>query len=127
MGQSVAVEEERDNPSASSKVVLLTMFKCVMSQSVSFFFFFFFFLRCKIRFFLGSHTSLHSFSLISSFLWPAYLLHFFSFLFSFFSFPLNTTQTFLSYSLILSHGIHPKSTSPPSFFRQDHRKIVVNL
>ena len=125
MGQSVAVEEERDNPSASSKVVLLTMFKCVMSQSVSFFFFFF--LRCKIRFFLGSHTSLHSFSLISSFLWPAYLLHFFSFLFSFFSFPLNTTQTFLSYSLILSHGIHPKSTSPPSFFRQDHRKIVVNL
>ena len=49
MGQSVAIEEERDNPSVSSKVVLSTMFKCVMSQSV----FFFFFKRCKIRFSFG--------------------------------------------------------------------------
>ena len=124
MGQSVAVEEERDNPSASSKVVLSTMFKCVMSQSVSFFFFFFFKGVRSDFFWVPTLPSTHFHSSLHSF---GRLTYFTSFLFLFFSFPLNTTQTFLSYSLILSHGIHPKSTSPPSFFRQDHRKIVVNL
>ena len=33
MGQSVTAEEERDNPSASSKVVLSTMFKRACSSS----------------------------------------------------------------------------------------------
>ena len=65
----------------------------------------------------------HSFSLLSLSFWLVLTSPHFSFLsFSSFSFLSSTSL----HSLILSHGTHSKSTSPPSFFRQDHRKIFVN-
>ena len=62
----------------------------------------------------------HSFSLFLS-LSPVLTSPHFSFLsFSSFSFPSSTSL----HSLILSHGTHSKSTSPPPFFRQDHWKFL---
>ena len=60
------------------------------------------------------------FSLIFSFLWPAYSL---TSLFFLFHFRLNTLFT---PSLSTGTSTPPPSPFPPSFFRQDHRKILGN-
>ena len=86
-------------------------------------------MKKKKKSFLKDHTCPppntlphHSFSLFLS-LSPVLTSPHFSFLsFSSFPFPSSTSL----HSLILSHGTHSESTSPPPFFRQDHRKILVN-